>query len=110
MTVGNTNQFHKNRNGRLQSKKERDYFVVSGIDNEIEVAAPELRLKLKLDLRTPSIDFTYLEPFPNREEKDSGEYYIRLNNGDVSIVDQYDRETPLSIETVGGDLLDPLVK
>jgi hypothetical protein len=90
-------------------KKEREFFKISGVDNEIEIAAPELRLKLELDLRTPTIDFTYLEPFPNREEKDSGEYYFRLNNGDVSIVGQYDKETPLSIETVGGELLDPLV-
>jgi hypothetical protein len=102
--------FIKTETDDFNRKKERDFFAISGVGDEIEVAAPELRLKLKLDLRTPSIDFTYLEPFPNREEKDSGEYYFRLNIGDVSIVDQYDRETPLSIETVGGDLLDPLVK
>jgi len=90
-------------------KKEREFFKVSGYGNELEVAAPELRLKLKLDLRTPSIDCTYLEPYSNNEEKNSGEYYFRLNNGDVAIVAQYDRETPLSIETVGGELLDPLV-
>jgi hypothetical protein len=90
-------------------KKEREFFVVSGVGDEIEVAAPELRLKLELDLRTPSIDFTYYGPFPNRAEKDSGVYRFRLNNGDVSIVGEYDKETPLSIETVGGELLDPLV-
>ncbi len=101
--------FIKDETEDFNRKKEREFFKVSGYDKELEVAAPELRLKLELDLRTPSIDCTYLEPYPNNEEKDSAEYYFRLNNGDVSIVGQYDKETPLSIETVGGELLDPLV-
>ena len=91
-------------------KKEREFFAVSGVGNELEVAAPELRLKLKLDLRTPSVDFQYREPYPNREEKDSGEYRFRLKDNKVFLVGQYDNETPLSVETVGGELLDPLVK
>lgn len=90
-------------------KKERDFFAVSGVGNDIEVSAPKLRLQLKLDLRTPSIDFTYLEPYPNREERDDGEYRFLLKDNEVMIVNRDDKETPLSIETVGGELLDPLV-
>jgi hypothetical protein len=41
--------------------------------NQIDVEAPELRLALELDLTTPSFDFTYHEPNPSREEKDSGD-------------------------------------
>lgn len=89
-------------------KKERDFFEVSGSGYEIEVAADTLRLKLKLDVRTSSIDFTYLEPYPNRKEKDVGEYRFVLKDDAVVIVGQYDNETPLSVETVGGELLDPL--
>ncbi len=91
-------------------KKERDFFEVSGSGNEIEVAGPELRLTLKLDLRTPSVDFQYLDLYPNREEKESGEYRFRLKENRVFMVGEYDSETPLSVETVGGELLDRLVK
>ena len=101
--------FIKIETGDFNRKKEREFFVISGFGNEIEVAAPDLRVKLELDLRTPTIDFTYLEPFPNMEEKDSGEYRFLLNHNEVLIVGQYDKDTPLSIETVGGELLDPLV-
>ncbi|MEK6282042.1 MAG: hypothetical protein AABN95_16935 [Acidobacteriota bacterium] len=59
--------FIKIETGDFNRKKEREFFAISGFGNEIEVAAPELRLKLELDLRTPSIDFTYLEPYPNGE-------------------------------------------
>jgi hypothetical protein len=61
--------FIKTETSDFNRKKERAFFAVSGSGNEIEVAAPELRLKLELDLRTPTLDFTNLEPFPNREEK-----------------------------------------
>src|SRR5690349_3685592 len=83
----------------------REFLKVHRSENQIGVEAPELRLTLELDLRMPSLDFTYYEPYPSREEKDSGEYHFRLNNGEVLLVGQYDKDTPLSIETVGGELL-----
>jgi len=55
-------------------------------------------------------DFTYLEPYPNLKEKESGEFRFRLKDDKVFLVGRYDSETPLSIETVGGELLDPLVR
>jgi hypothetical protein len=102
--------FIKSETRDFNRKKEREFFVISGVGNEIAVAAPELRLNLELDLRTPTIDFTYGEPYPNREEKESGEYRFRLKDERVFLVSECDSETPLSIETVGGELLDPLVK
>jgi hypothetical protein len=90
-------------------RMEREFLVVHKGQNEIGIDAPKIRLTVELDRRTPSIDFKYNEPYPNTEERDSGEYHFRLNNGDVLLVGQYDKDTPLSIETVGGELLDPLV-
>ena len=91
-------------------KKEREFFAVSGFGNELEVTAPDLRVKIKLDARTPSIDYTYLDPYPNLNEKEPGEYRFRLKDERVFMVGKYDNDTPLSIETVGGELLDPLVR
>ncbi|HWN11990.1 MAG TPA: hypothetical protein VNO50_22365 [Pyrinomonadaceae bacterium] len=49
--------FIKTETRDFNRKKEREFFVISGVGNEIEVAAPELRVKIELDVRTPSIRF-----------------------------------------------------
>jgi len=93
----------------LNRQMQREFFKVQGSQNETEVEAPTKRLTIELDLRTPAIDYRYQEPYPNTEVRDAGEYRFMLHDNTVSIVGQYDKETPLSIETVGGELLDPLV-
>lgn len=102
-------RFILNEAGDFNRRMGREFLVAQFSENKIEVGAPKMRLTVELDFRTPTIDFTFNEPYPNNKERDSGVYRFLLKDEEVTIVGQNDKDTPLSIETVGGELLDPLV-
>ena len=85
----------------------RQFLEFQSFENEVEVHAPKLWLKVWIDVGVPDIKFAFQEPFPSLKQTRSGHFALALQGEQVCIIDA--EGLALSSATVGESLLDPLV-